>query len=150
MIRRSSAGPAATVTVLDHVRSLLAEMDLRYQQRFEGQNKAVDTALVAAGEAVTVALMAAEKAVAKAEVAAERRFDWVREFRITCEEVIAHQIPRSEAEQQLNRLQAEIDELKLHDESRTGRSAGARSLWGYAIGAVGLMTAIVGMFVALR
>jgi len=40
------------VSALDHVRALLAEMDLRYQQRFDAQ-----------GQALTAALLAAEKAV---------------------------------------------------------------------------------------
>lgn len=150
MTRRPAGEATTSVNILDYVRSLLAEMDLRYQQRFDGQNKAVDAALAAAGEAVSVALAAAEKAVAKAEVAAERRFDWVGEFRSVYDEVMAQQMPRSEAEQQLGRLRAEIDELKKHDQSRTGRAAGAKSLWGYAVGAVGLMAAVVAMFVALK
>ncbi len=150
MIRRLPVAPAPTITVLDYVRSLLTEMDLRYQQRFDGQNKAVDAALLAAGEAVTVALTAAERAVTKAEAAAEKRFDWVNEMRAVYEEMMAQQMTRVEVEQRFAALRVDIAELKKHDQSRLGHAAGARSLWGYAVGVVGLVAASVAIFVGLR
>jgi hypothetical protein len=54
----------------DHVGKQMAELDLRYQQRFEAQEKAI-----------AAALAAAERAVLKAEAASERRFESVNEFR---------------------------------------------------------------------
>ena len=54
----------------DHVGKQMAELDLRYQQRFEAQEKAM-----------AAALAAAERAVLKAEAASEKRFESVNEFR---------------------------------------------------------------------
>ena len=59
----------AKITVLKHVLALLGEMDLRYRQRFEAQNLAIDAARIAA-----------DKAIAKAEAAAEKRFENVSEL----------------------------------------------------------------------
>jgi hypothetical protein len=55
----------------------LDEADLRYQQRFDAQTHALDTAMAAAGRAVEAALAAAEKAVTKTELAAAKQFDEV-------------------------------------------------------------------------
>jgi hypothetical protein len=54
------------------------------------------------------ALIAAEKAVTKAETAAEKRFDSVNEFRAAYQDLISHQMPRAEAEQQLHQVDEKI------------------------------------------
>ena len=101
---RPMLGVEDRVTIA-YITTLLAEMDLRYQQRFDAANKAVEaafmaqqtamqTALTAAEKAVQSALSAAEKAVTKAEVAAEKRFDGVNEFRKAYQDIIALQMPR--------------------------------------------------------
>jgi hypothetical protein len=53
-----------------HIRELLVQMDLSYQQRFDAQEKAMEAALTAA-----------DRAVLKAEAASERRFESVNELR---------------------------------------------------------------------
>ena len=127
------------VPILDHVRALLAEMDLRYQQRYDAQIKALDAALLAAEKAVQTALTAAEKAVTKAETAAEKRFEGLNELRGIVSDVGQLQMPRAEAEQRLTGMAKEIDELKRSRDQGTG----ARSLWGYLVAGVGLALAIV-------
>src|ERR1700679_2961767 len=65
----------------DNVEVRFQESDLRYQQRFDGQQKALQDALSSAEKAVNAALAAADRAVLKAETAAEKRFESVNEFR---------------------------------------------------------------------
>ncbi|MES2211467.1 MAG: hypothetical protein V4515_14985 [Chloroflexota bacterium] len=138
MARRGTAmGKAGEISVLDHVLALLAESDLRYQQRFDAQTRALDAALLAAEKAVQTALTAAEKAVTKAEIAAEKRFDAVNEFRGAYQDIIAQQMPRNEAEQRLTAMAEKIDDLK--GSSR----AGAVALWSYLVGAAGIVIAVV-------
>ena len=90
------------------VGDLQKEADLRYQQRFEAQTKALDAAflaqqtavqaaLSAAEKGVQTALVAAEKAVTKAETAAEKRFDAISEFRAAFNDLVASQMPRKES-----------------------------------------------------
>lgn len=139
------------------VTAVLAEMDLRNQQRYDSQTKAVDSAfiaqqtamqaaLAAADRAVTTAMLAAEKAVSKAEAAAEKRFDSVNEFRAAYQDIIGAQMPRAEAEQRLSALSEKIDDLKSVTATAGGRTAGAGALWGYLAGAVGVMVALVSLF----
>jgi hypothetical protein len=81
------------VTLQDHLQALLAEKDLRDQQRYDAQTKAVETAMAAqqtamraaldaADRATDRAMAAAEKAVTKAELAADKRFELLNELRI--------------------------------------------------------------------
>ncbi len=130
---------AEVVPVLTHVRALLAEMDLRYQQRYDASSKALDAALLAAEKAVQTALTAAEKAVTKAETAAEKRFDAVNEFRAAYQDIISNQMPRAEAEQRLATMAKELDELKAY----RNRGAGAMALWGYLVAGLGVALAVV-------
>ncbi len=61
-------------TQSDEVKSLITSNDLRYQQRFEAQGKALDAAFGAAKEAVNAALAGADKAAVKTEQTVDKRF----------------------------------------------------------------------------
>ncbi len=85
---RESESGWTTTTSQALVLRLLEEFDKRYQQRFEGQQQAVEVALNAvnrefhehlanARAETQAALMAAEKAITKAERATEKRFECV-------------------------------------------------------------------------
>lgn len=81
-----SAQNVALQGFVDNMKQALSATDLRYQERFEGQTKALDAAflsqqtamqaaLAAAKEAVQAALAAADRAVSKTEQSADKRFD---------------------------------------------------------------------------
>ena len=137
-------------TLYAHFSAILAEMDLRYQQRFDSQTKALEAAFSAADKAVTAALTAAEKAVTKAEIAAEKRFDAVNEFRGAYQDIIREQMPRAEAEQRLSALAEKVDDLKLGATQSAGRSAGLGAGWVYVIGAVSLLGTLVAIYAAVK
>ena len=105
----------------------LAEADLRYQQRYDAQTKALDAARVAADLAVQAALVAAEKAVSKAEVAAEKRFDVVSE---KVDDV------KKTTYEQIAAIQAQLA-------SMAGRGAGGAAVWGYFAAGIFLLIAII-------
>jgi len=127
------------ITVLDHVIALLAEMDLRYQQRFDAQGQALTAALLAAEKAVQTALIAAEKAVAKAETANEKRFESVNEFRKTLSDQTATFPSRVELDALADRLR----DLATRMDKTEGKSTGLNASWGYLIGAVALIGGII-------
>ncbi len=113
------------ISLRDHIQALLSEMDRRF-----------DASLAAQDKAVQIAMVASEKAVVKAEIAAEKRFEAVNEFRGQLADQAATFMPRAEAEQRLSALAEKITDL-------TGSNrAGANALWGYLIGAVGLVLAV--------
>jgi hypothetical protein len=139
--------PQPRVDVLGHVlallagleqriRSILDERDRRYQERYEAQVKALDAAFLAADKAVQAALSSAKEAVIKAETAAERRFESVNEFRAQLADQAQTFMPRSEAETRLASLAEKLDDLK------GSSKAGASALWGYLVGAVGVVLTI--------
>jgi len=119
------------ITLLDHVLALLAQMDLRYQQRFDAQQKALDAALLAAKEAVQTALLAAKEAVIKAEVATENRLTLLNELRSG----VATKEQLESAADRLADLKERLDKLE-------GRSTGASQLWAWLVAAVGAAVAV--------
>jgi hypothetical protein len=168
---RPMLGVEDRVTIA-YITTLLAEMDLRYQQRFDAANKAVEaafmaqqtamqTALTAAEKAVQSALSAAEKAVTKAEVAAEKRFDGVNEFRKAYQDIIALQMPRIEVENRLLAVTEKIDDMKrgflvdigelrkanYHVE---GQSSGTRNTWNFIQSAIGMIVGLIVAYIALH
>jgi hypothetical protein len=108
--------PNASFSITEHFTILLAEMELRHEQRFTAQQTAVHAALSATEKAGVAALEATERAVAKAEVAAEKRFDSVNEFRKQLADQAATFMPRSEAETRLHALS--LDYLQRFDAAR--------------------------------
>lgn len=87
-------------TLKEHFEALNEERDERNKQRFEAQEKAVNSALIAAKEAVT-----------KAETAAEKRFDSVNEFRGQLKDQASTLMPRTETESRLNGLEDKIGSI---------------------------------------
>ncbi len=95
----------------DDVTRRFNEADLRYQQRFDAQQKAVQDALQAAEKAVSAALANADRAVLKAESAAEKRFESVNEFRNTLSDQATLLLTRAEAEARFNAISDKMGTL---------------------------------------
>lgn len=127
------------VPIKEHFEALLLEMDKRYNQRFDAQEKAV-----------TSALTAAKEAVGKAETAAEKRFDSVNEFRGQQSDIVATFMPRKEHESEMRTAMGKIDDLQRRLDRNEGRSTGLGQGWGYVVGAAGLVAALVAIFVGIN
>lgn len=95
----------------EHLDGLTRERDRRYEQRFEAQEAAVQSALTAAKEAVTAALTAAKEAVDKAEAAIGERLTLLNEFRAQSKDEQVKFISRAEAEGAILRNTERIQEL---------------------------------------
>jgi hypothetical protein len=134
------------LTVSVHER--LAEMDLRYQQRFDAQESAMKTAFNAAKEAVNAALSASDRAVSKAELAAEKRFEGVNEFRETLGDQQRTLMPRSEVDVLMKGMNEKIGKLEAAVLAKQSESAGVKGGWGYAVGVLGLVMLILSIAMA--
>jgi hypothetical protein len=106
-----------------HLREIIQDNDLRYEQRFQAQESANALALAAQKEALGAALSAQKEAGAKAEVSAEQRF--------------------VSLSNQLTQLQQRVDQSY-------GKDAGGSSMWGYMVGGVGLLLAVLNVFALLH
>jgi hypothetical protein len=106
--------------------------DQRYEQRFKDSQTAVDAALNAAKEAVL-----------KAETASEKRFEGVNEFRGTLADQQRTLMPRAEAELRMSAMETQIATLARASTSRIAEQRGGREVWGYVVGAFGVLLAVV-------
>ncbi len=136
-----------TDTLHSLVLRLFSEKDLRDQQRFEAQQKALTDALLAQEKAVSAALLAANTAVGKAETANEKRLDAVNEFRGQLKDQAFTFLTRDAADARFSALVESISELKDRANRSEGRGAGAVALWGYLVGGMGMVIAV---FVLIR
>lgn len=94
-------------------------------------------------KAVNAALLAAQTAVQKAETAAERRFEAVNEFRGQLADQAANLMPRGEANVLFAGQSEKITALEARINESAGRSKGIDQFWGYLVGGVGLVLAIL-------
>ncbi len=117
-------------TLRAHISDMMGAHDRRYEQRFEAQEKAVNSALRAAQDAVT-----------KAELATEKRFESVNEFRAQLSDQSRTLMPRNEYEAQHHALVERIDLLDKRVTETTGRSQGLSQAWGYVAAGIGLFIA---------
>lgn len=112
---------------VENIQQQMQEADLRYQQRYDAQSKALDDARLSAEREVQSALAAAEKAVSKAEVAAEKRFDTVSEKVDDAKNITFQQIAA---------IQSQLA-------SMVGHGAGGVAVWGYVAAGIFLLIAII-------
>jgi hypothetical protein len=109
------------VRLREHFEVLLREMDLRYQQRFDANTTAVNAAM-----------RAAEEARSKAENAAEKRFELLNELRVGVA-----------TSGELQALEKVVNDLGRRLERTEGGRAGISAAWGFLVGGLGLLAAIV-------
>lgn len=137
-------------TLREHMIMLLEFRDVRYRERFDAQNQALQAALASA-----------EKAVSKAELAAERRFESMNAFRGQLADQAATLMPRMEAEQRIasqaekyDGLEARLNEAIRRIDVREGRVVGHVDSTKNLVMVVGLaltaITVLVGLWVAFH
>lgn len=129
-------GHGLHLETIAYMTALMNERDRRYAELRMADSKAIDAALSAAEKAVAAALVAAERAVNKAELAAKEQFNSVSAFTQSITDRTATLMPRSEAELRLSIIEKAVN-------SSAGKSQGAGALWGYVVGAFGVIVALI-------
>jgi len=136
-------------TLKEHFDVQLRDLELRQQQRFEAQTKAIDAALAAADRAVQNAMTASEEAIIKAEVAIERRFEGVNEFRQTLSDQAHEFMTRAEGMTIIDRNTKDIQEVKDRLNTMQGRGSGLDAGWAKLVGVVGLISTLLAIGLVL-
>lgn len=103
-------------TLREHVIALIGANDVRYNQRFEASQNAINTALAAQQKAMETALTSQKLAVDKAEIAAEKRFESVNEFRSVLTSQQGTLMPRPETTALLRALEEKLEAQRLSHE----------------------------------
>jgi hypothetical protein len=110
--------------------------DLRYQQRFDAQGKALDAAFGAAKGAVDAALAASDKAAVKTEQTADKRF-------ADLGDLIREQFKGLSEKFDISSRRIEVTEGRL--DKLSGKSEGSISMWGYVAWAIVMLIALAGV-----
>jgi len=134
-----------SVSLLDHFTALLAEKDLRDQQRFDAQKEALAAAMTSADKAVIAALTAQKEAVAKAEMAANDRAEAANGLRGLLADQASTFVPRIE----FNALAKTVTGLTARMDTAAGSSAGSRNFWGYIVGAGGFLIGLSSIVITI-
>jgi hypothetical protein len=136
-----------------HLRTLIQANDRRYEERFGASQKALELGLAGTKSEISVALAASKEAVLKAENATEKRFESVNEFRATLDNQQRTLIPRSEVavmiqgvEEKIANLTKQFDLLQSEKRERRSEEKGIQGGWGYAVGVVGFVLAIISLW----
>ena len=120
---------------LEAVFTLINERDKNYNQRFDN-----------VVEATKSALAAADRAVNKAEMATEKRFEGVNEFRNTLSDQQRTFISRTELDVMFESINDKIDLLETNSISKQSQGVGLKEGWGWAVGLIGIVIALVVFF----
>ena len=94
-------------------------------------------------EKVKLALDAADKAVSKAEQATEKRFESVNEFRASLADQSATLVTRTEFISKVEAVAEKLSDLTDRLNRAEGKGAGIGALWGWIVGAIGLLSTVV-------
>jgi hypothetical protein len=136
------------ISFREYVKTLIEEAEKRNADRFSAQEKAVAAALAAAEKAVAAALSAADRAVAKAEASTERRFENSNEWRNTVETLQRTYMPRTESEQHWKTTDEKLVILNERLNAIDQRGRGRGDVWAYIVAAIGVIGAVIGIFLA--
>ncbi|MEW2267793.1 hypothetical protein [Streptomyces sp. NPDC047868] len=122
-----------------HLSEIGNERDLRYQQRFDAQTKAIEAALLAAKEAVI-----------KAELANDKRFEGVNEFRQTLSDQAAQFMTRTEAEAAISRNTERIQDLTDRLNRSEGHGQGLNAGWAYLLAGISAIATVIAIALSLN
>jgi hypothetical protein len=97
-------------------------------------------------EYMDVQFRAVREAVEKSERATELRFQSVNEFRAQLGDQTRTLMPRPEVEQKFKSIDEKLEVLSSRLNTRDDRGRGMGEIWGYIVGAVGVVALLFGYF----
>lgn len=118
-------------TLYIHFSSLLAQMEKKYDERFNSQK-----------ELSSLALASADKANTKAENATEKRFEGVNEFRNTLADQQRTFIPRSEVDIIVGGLN---DKIRILEDNKKGLDSSYKAIMAF-LGLIIIALTIIAFF----
>jgi hypothetical protein len=94
-------------------------------------------------EYMDVQFSAVREAVAKSERQTELRFDAVNEFRAQLGDQTRTLVPRPEVEQKFKSIDEKLDTLATRLNARDDRGKGMGEIWGFIVGALGILSLVI-------
>ncbi len=173
VVERNAAKIGALSDKVESTGARVEGLNALMESKFETYRALVESQ----ADKVALALAASDKAVTKAETATEKRFDAVNEFREqlndqsksfvarnefeaqrsglvekvdSLADVLSKSIPRLEAETRWTLMAKQIDDLRLFTAGLTGKTQGSNALFGYIVGGVGLLAAVIAILTRIK
>jgi hypothetical protein len=139
-------------TLAEHIVALLQEHEKRFEQRFAERDHRYEQRFVAQEKATSQALTATVEASKVLETTAKEWRESSNEWRGAMTDRERNYLPRSEAavleKQNAERIEGIVGRLEKIEDRVTGREergVGGRAAWGYVVGIIGALIAIVGL-----
>ena len=114
-------------TLKEHFDKVFQEHELRYGQRFEAQEHAHQEFKETIGE----------------------RFESVNKFRESLRDQLTTTLPRTEYDRAHGDLVHQVQTLNSRMDRRDGEKTGSTDVWGYVVGAMGIVIGIASIVFAL-
>ena len=141
-------------TELRRIDDKIDASDVRYQIQFNSAKEAISIALIAQEKAVAAALDGTRESINKADITTDKRFDLLSEKidgvmnvlnKNSGERVIyvTHADLANEMEKLRTSFESMLRPVVTFMNSQTGKGVGANQLWGYIIGAIGLLATVL-------
>lgn len=138
---------AYDVSLREYIERILEETEKRNNQRFNAQERAIETASAATKEASAAALTAVKDSGAKAEAAIEKRLEgtneWQRKFADTEKTYIRGDV----AEARFKGMEVQIAALTSQLTETKGRGAGRNDIWIILVVVSGFIVSVTALFI---
>lgn len=129
-------------TLARHITGLSQAQQKHYDFRFDALDKKISDSVANVKTEVALAMAASKEAVTKAETASNERLAGMNEFRQSIQDISKLQITRTEVEQKFMATADKLGALEKWRDGQAGRSSGLGSMWGYVVGAIGLIATL--------
>jgi hypothetical protein len=126
----------------------LLDTERRFTERFDGQAVAVALATAAREREIVVAMTASQQAAGKIEAANDKRDLTINDFIASLGLLVAKQMPRDEAQVQLNSLSEKVETITRRIALSEGSDKGMKAGWLILVGLISLAAAATSIFVA--
>jgi hypothetical protein len=133
-------------TLYVHLSRIVEDLDKRQTIDLNGRFNLLSTALLAVEKSAAAALASSKEATLKAENAMERRFEGVNEFRGAMGDQATRFITRAEVDSRMVASDKETAGVISRLDRLESRGLGLKEGWGWLIGVIGVVAAIVMAF----
>ena len=138
------------VHLREYIERIIAEMDRRYEQRFEASQRENAASLLAAREALQAALSASEKAVSKSEESSTQRLDAHNQLQSKLDRQAATFSEKDWVNEKLNAVTDRLSLVEKRVSKFEDREAGVSLTTKVIIGAISLMATLIAVYFALK
>jgi hypothetical protein len=139
-----------TVPLLDHLRAVGAEVDKRYQERYEAQQAAMTAAFVASREALSIKDRADREALELARAIQTYKDEKANELREQISRERGHYATKEDLRAAVEKIEVMVAPVLQQLAMQQGASSGVSRNWGWIFAVVAMVAALIGIYAAVK